>query len=94
MIDTISFSPRLFPASPIRSDLKTALTLPTPRIPLPSPGPTHLALPRVPTEDRANRGMMLGLVAATVPAVVYALLQTWNLASSDALIQAVRAFVP
>ena len=56
--------------------------------------PLTPTLLRVPAEDRFGQSMLLGLVAATAPAVVYALLQSWNLASSDALIQAVRTFIP
>lgn len=55
---------------------------------------TRFTLPRVLADDRADNGMLLGLLAATVPAVVYAMLQAWNLAGSDALVQAVRAFIP
>ncbi len=59
-----------------------------------SAAPVSPTLLRVPAEDRFGQSMLLGLVAATAPAVVYALLQAWNLASGDALMQAVRTFIP
>ena len=56
--------------------------------------PARFTLPRVVAEDRADNGMLLGLLAVTLPTVAYALVQAWNLAGSNALTQAVRAFVP
>ena len=70
--------------------MTNTLSLPTRLISAP---PFTSSLPHVPAEDRFGQGMLLGLVVATVPAVAYALLQAWNLASGDALMQAVRTFM-
>ena len=93
MTDTLSFSPRLFPASPVRSNLPSSFLVPARRSLRPAPLPARSTLPRVPAEDCVSQGLLLGLVAITLPAVAYSLLQAWNLANGDVLARAVHAFV-
>ena len=94
MTDILSFSPRLLPASPVRSELPASFIPSTHRPLRPSPTPVHPTFQRVPAEDRFSQSLLLGLFAVTLPAIAYSLLQAWNLASGDVLMRAVRAFVP
>ena len=38
--------------------------------------------------------MLLGMMAATIPAAVYSLVQVWHLVGSGTLHHAIQAFVP
>ena len=89
MTDTLSFSPRLAPASPLHPVRRTFTILPPNRSPRLAP---HRSLPLLPKEDRVSQGMLVALLVATLPTVAYALLQAWHLAGGDTLTQAVRAF--
>ena len=94
MTDSLSFSPRLLPVSPLRPVSHEPAVLqprrPSGRLPL-LPSRTALLFPR---EDRVSQGMLAVLLVATLPTVAYSLFQAWHLAGGESLTQAVRALVP
>ncbi len=94
MTNSISFSPRLFPGSPVRLIVRPSTVLKLHRPVRPSSVQPTQTLPLVPAEDRVTQGMLLGLIAVTIPAAVYSLVQVWNLVGSGTLQHAVQAFVP
>ncbi len=45
-------------------------------------------------DERASDGILIGLAALTLPAVVYSFTQLWSLMAGGSLQHAIRAFLP
>ncbi len=45
-------------------------------------------------DERASDGILIGLAALTLPAVVYSFTQLWSLLAGGSLQHAIRAFLP
>ncbi len=45
-------------------------------------------------DERASDGILIGLAALTLPAVVYSFVQLWSLLAGGSLQHAIRAFLP
>ncbi len=94
MTNSIPYSPRLFPEPPFRLVVRPSAAQQTRRPDRPSSLQPTQTLPLIPAEDRVSQGMLLGLIAVTIPAAVYSLVQVWNLVGSGTLHHAVQAFIP
>ncbi len=100
MTELNSLAPRT--ASPKRTPSENTIYRDTPFADQPAsrtvsvrrPTRLRLAAPFLVQDEHASDGILLGLAALTLPAVVYSFAQLWSLLGGGSLQHAIRAFLP